>query len=57
MKMGLTWDLLLAGNQPLLLLNNPHSIALANAIDQNPLYNTLTGWLMANAEMELLLAR
>src|SRR5579884_1121992 len=46
-EMGLTWDLLLAGNQPLLLLNNPHTIALANAIDDNPLYHALPGWLMA----------
>jgi uncharacterized repeat protein (TIGR03803 family) len=54
-EMGLTWDLLLVGDQPLLLVNNPHSIALANAIDQNPLYHTLPGWVLANAEMERLL--
>ncbi len=54
-EMGLTWDLLLVGNQPLLLVNNPHSIALANAIDQNPLYHTPPGWILANALAERLL--
>jgi hypothetical protein len=54
-EMGLTWDLILAGNQPLLLVNNPHSIALANAIDENPLYHTLPGWLLANALADRLL--
>ena len=39
----------------LLLGNNPEALVLAHSIDQNPLYHTLPGWLMANAEVEYLL--
>jgi hypothetical protein len=55
-ELGLTWDLLLAGDNVQLLMSNPQAVSLANAIDQNPLYQTPEGWLMANALVESLLA-
>jgi hypothetical protein len=55
-EMGLTWDVLLAGGNHQVLTSNPQAVALANAIDQNPLYQTLEGWLMANTIVVSLLA-
>jgi hypothetical protein len=54
-EIGLNWAVSLFGGNFPQLMSNPATQALADAIEQNPLYNTLVGWLLANAEMEWLL--
>jgi hypothetical protein len=48
-------DFIMAGENVQALVNNPQALSLADAIAQNPLYNTWAGVLMALAETGLLL--
>lgn len=50
-EFGLTWNLVLAGENLSTLANNPQTISIACDLIHNPMYNTLTGWWMTNLEM------